>query len=187
MKRQNLLPLVFLAVGAGTVYGQDAVPTTQPGLLTIYMEEVKLGMDAAHARNEAGWPVAFEKAGAPETYLALASITGTSQVWFTVPFESYAKEGESMARNEADPVLSAELARLSRSDAEYLKSMRTVQLVLPDPVRARSAVRRGREALWRGVRSPCAEHQLPGLHGDGRHVGRNLHDLQLGRGIRPVR
>jgi hypothetical protein len=93
------------------------------------MEEVKLGMDAAHARNEAGWPVAFEKAGAPETYLALASITGTSQVWFTVPFESYAKEGESMARNEADPVLSAELARLSRSDAEYLKSMRTVQLV----------------------------------------------------------
>lgn len=34
-----------------------------------------------------------------------------------------------MARNEADPVLSAELARLSRSDADYLESVRTVQLV----------------------------------------------------------
>jgi len=58
MKRQTLFPLVLLAVGASTAFGQDAVPTTQPGLLTIYIEEVKLGMDAAHATNEAGWPAA---------------------------------------------------------------------------------------------------------------------------------
>ena len=146
MKRRTLFPLVLLAVGAGPVLGQDAVPTTQPGLLTIYIEEIKLGMDAAHAVNEAGWPAAFEKAGTPETYLALASMTGTSQVWFTVPFESYAKEAESMARTQADPVLSAELGRLSTADAQYLRSTRAVQLMarpdmshgdFPDLARAR--------------------------------------------------
>ena len=123
----SLTPLLFLGVGAGTLLGQDAVPTTQPGLITIYMEQVKLGMDAAHAANEAGWPAAFTKAGTPDTYLALASMTGASQVWYTVPFESYAKEGEAIARDAADPVLSAELARLSANDGQFLESLRVVQ------------------------------------------------------------
>ena len=124
----SLTPLVFFGVGAGTALGQDAMPTTQPGLVTIYMEQVKLGMDAAHAAHEAGWPAAFAKAGAPETYLAMASMTGISQVWFTVPFESYAKEGEATARYEEDPVLSAELARLSAADGQFLNALRVVQL-----------------------------------------------------------
>jgi len=140
------LALVLLAAGVGTALGQDPVPTTQPGLLTIYMEQVKPGMDAAHAANEAGWPAAYTKAGSPDTYLALASMTGASQVWYTVPFESNAKEGESMARDEADPVLSAELARLSANDGQFLESLRVVQLVarpdlshgaFPDLTRAR--------------------------------------------------
>ena len=129
MKRQTLLPLVFLAVGASTVLGQDEVPTTQRGILNIYQEEVKLGMDGLHAANEAGWPAALAKAGSPGTYLALVSMTGTSQVWYTSSFESYAKEGELIERNEADPVLTAELARLWQNDGQFLESGRAIQLV----------------------------------------------------------
>ena len=121
--------MVFLGAGADSALGQDPLIDTQPGLLTIYMEQIKLGMDAAHAANEAGWPAAFAKAHAPETYLALASMTGTSQVWYTVPSDSYAKSGEASARNAADPVLMAELARLRANDGQFLESIRTVELV----------------------------------------------------------
>jgi len=141
-----LVPLVLLAAGAGSGLAQQDIPTTQPTHLTIYIDQVKVGMDAAHAANEAGWPAAFAKAGTPETYLALASMTGTSEVWFTSPYESYTHEGASMARDEADPVLSAELARLWANDGQFLESSRTVQAVarpdlshgeFPDLARAR--------------------------------------------------
>ena len=128
-----LVPTVLIAAGAGTARAQQDIPTTQPSHLTIYIEEVKVGMDAAHAANEAGWPAAFAKAGAPETYLALASMTGDSEVWFTAPYESYTHEGAAMTRNEADPVLSAELARLWANDGQFLESARTIQaLARPD-------------------------------------------------------
>ena len=50
-------PLVLLAVSAGGLLSQQAVPATQPPLLDIYVEEVALGREAAHAANEAGWGV----------------------------------------------------------------------------------------------------------------------------------
>ncbi|MCI0432864.1 MAG: hypothetical protein L0271_04340 [Gemmatimonadetes bacterium] len=105
------------------------MPTTQPNLLTIFIEEVKLGREAAHEANEAGWPAAFARARAPETYLALETMTGANEVWFITPYASYAAEGETMRRNRTDPVLSAELDRLWREDAEFLVSARTVQAV----------------------------------------------------------
>jgi hypothetical protein len=126
---RSITPILVLAASAGAVQAQQGMPTSQPSLLTIYIEEIKLGRSVAHAANEAGWPAAYAKAKAPETYLALESITGTNEVWFVVPFASYAKEGESMTREETDPVLSGELDRLRREDAEYLSSVRTIQLV----------------------------------------------------------
>jgi hypothetical protein len=124
-----LTAAVLLTAAAGGAHAQQAVPTTQPTLLTIYVEEIKAGMESAHAAHEAGWPAAFAKAGTPDTYLALESMTGTAQVWFVQPFESYASEGASMARNEGDPVLSAELDRLWRDHGQYLESSRVVNAV----------------------------------------------------------
>lgn len=123
------IAVVLLDAVTSPLLGQQGMPTSQPSLLTIYIEEIKLGREAAHAANEAGWPAAFAKARAPETYLAMASMTGNNEIWFVVPFASYAKEAESMNRNDADPVLTAELERLRREDAEYLVSSRVVQLV----------------------------------------------------------
>ena len=52
------------------------LPKTQPKILTIYREEVKVGRAAEHAKHEAGWPAAYEKAKSPIYYLALTSMTG---------------------------------------------------------------------------------------------------------------
>src|SRR5256884_1700091 len=127
--RLSLLPLLTLAsLRVGTLAAQ-ALPTTQPAYLTIVREEVKLGRGAEHTRIEAGWPTAFAKAKAPSSYLALASLTGPDEVWFTIPFASNAAVAEEFKRQDADPVLSAELARLARPEAEVLTGHTVVQAV----------------------------------------------------------
>src|SRR3989442_1191980 len=64
------------AVGLGQNQG---LPTTQPSLVTIIREEVKVGRTAQHARNQAGWPAAFGRVNSPDYYLAITSITGMAE------------------------------------------------------------------------------------------------------------
>jgi hypothetical protein len=105
----------------------QALPTSQPNYLVIVREEVKLGRSADHEKLEAGWPAAYEKAKSTDYYLAFVSMTGPSEAWYVVPFDSYAALGETMKREDSDPVLSAELARLGRADAENLNGVRVMQ------------------------------------------------------------
>jgi hypothetical protein len=129
MRTARLLVTLSSLAGAGIpgVVSAQAMPTTQPGLLTIIREEVKLGRSADHEKVEAGWPAAFEKARSPVSYLALTAMTGTNEVWYVVPYASHAAAAEDMKRNESDAALSAELARLSAADAEFLNAVRTIQ------------------------------------------------------------
>jgi hypothetical protein len=114
------LPLLLLVPAA--VNAQ--LPTSQPPMITIVREEVKLGRDADHARVEAGWPAAYEKAKSPDYYLALTSLTGAPEAWYVTPFASNAAIGDSMKREDADLALTAELARLRRADADMINSVR---------------------------------------------------------------
>lgn len=118
----SLLPLLVLMPNAAAAQ----LPTSQPPMLTITREEVKLGRDVDHAKLEAGWPAAFEKAKSPDYYLALTSLTGVPEAWYVGPYASNAAIGDSMKRDDADPVLTAELARLRRADADLINSVRTI-------------------------------------------------------------
>jgi hypothetical protein len=107
--------------------GAQGVPTTQPGLINIVIEEVKMGRNAEHARNEAGWPAAYEKAKSPYNYVALVSVTGRTEAWYVATYKDHAAYADGMKREDANPVLSAELARLSKADAEFVSGLRVVQ------------------------------------------------------------
>lgn len=113
----------------GSALAQTGLPTSQPNLLQIYREEVKVGQAIAHEKTEAGWPAAFEKAKSPYYYVALASLTGPQEVWFVAPFESHEALGESMKFERGNAALAAELARLQRADAEHLSGLRMIQAV----------------------------------------------------------
>jgi hypothetical protein len=115
------LLLIALSLPASAL--AQSLPASQPALLSITREEVKPGRTADHARIEAGWPAAYEKAKSPDYYLALASLTGTNEVWFVSPYASHDAQGASMARDD-EPALAAELARLSRADGEVLTGIR---------------------------------------------------------------
>ncbi len=124
----RLTLLALLAAGSGTAVAQG-LPTSQPKILTIFREEVKPGRNADHARIEAGWPAAYEKARSPDYYLALVSMTGLNEALFVVPSESYTAIGEGMKRDDANAVLRAELRRLARADADVINGFRILQAV----------------------------------------------------------
>jgi hypothetical protein len=95
--------------------------------MTIIREREKLGRSADHAKHEAGWPAAYEKAKGTQTYLALTSMTGAPEAWYITPFESHAALDQATRAEQADPVLSAELDRLQKADADYLSDWRSWQ------------------------------------------------------------
>ena len=117
-----------LALLTGLAHGQG-VPSSQPSLLNINREEVKVGHVEDHAETEVGWPAAYARSKSPNYYLALVSMTGPSEAWYVGSYASHAAFGEGMKRDEADPVLSAELGRLSRADAAHLNNLRSVQAI----------------------------------------------------------
>src|SRR3989454_6160710 len=120
--------LLCIGATAALLQGQG-LPTSQPGLITIYREQVKLGRGPEHERIEAGWPAAFAKAKSPNHYLAMTSLTGASEAWFIVPYASNAVAADEMKLEESDTTLAAELQRLSRADAEVLNDSRSIQAV----------------------------------------------------------
>ena len=61
-----------------------------PKVLLIEREMVKFGKDAGHEKNEAAFASAAAEAKSPDHYLAATSVTGPSEAWFLVGFDSYA-------------------------------------------------------------------------------------------------
>ena len=87
--RLALLALLCTA-GATAAHAQaTGLPTTQPSLVTIIREEVKVGRAAEHQRIESGWPAAFARANSPDYYLAMTSMTGLSEAWYIIPATSH--------------------------------------------------------------------------------------------------
>ncbi len=126
MKKCLILFSLSVFCSALTTGAADDMPTQQPKILSIVREKVKIGHAAGHARNEQGWPAALEKAKHPYHYLALTSITGPDEAWYVIPYESHVQLGDDFKRADDDPVLSAELDRLTLADAEYVNSTSTL-------------------------------------------------------------
>lgn len=132
MNRMSGFALLTLACGAPAVMSAQAtgLPTTQPSMVTIIREQVKVGRAADHARIESGWPAAYGRANSPDYYLAMTSMTGTPEAWYLIPSANHAAYAETMRR---DVGMQEELDRLSRADAEVLDGIRTIQaMARPD-------------------------------------------------------
>jgi hypothetical protein len=117
--------LAAVVMASATTALAQSLPTSQPNILQIFREEVKVGHTADHAKVEAGWPAAFEKAKSPYTYIALVSMTGRDEAWFVVPFESHQAIADSLKREE-EPTLAPVLERLSKADADQVSSARSI-------------------------------------------------------------
>jgi hypothetical protein len=121
-----LLASITLGAWAASAFGQ-AMPTTQPDVVGIQIEEIKVGHGGDHRITESLWPAALAKAKSAFPYIALSSMSGKPEVWFVAPFESHAKVAESM--EEGGQLLADELSRIAKVDAEHLSGFRSLHLV----------------------------------------------------------
>lgn len=121
-----VLPTALLYLASAAAALSQGIPTSQPTVLTITREEVKVGHNAAHSAHEAGWPAAYAKAKSAYYYLAMVSVTGPNEAWYVSPYQSHAALGESMKMESTDAALSTELARLARVDAEHINGVRVI-------------------------------------------------------------
>lgn len=124
--KKFLLGALALTLLVSTAWAQSddgAMPA--PKLIQIYREIVKPGHTMAHEKTEAGWPKAYKASKAPAHYLAMTTITGPSEAWFTSGFDSYEAMEKQMKAERAEASLSAELARLSAADGEHLEGWRS--------------------------------------------------------------
>lgn len=130
-KMTGLALLTLMCGAAGSTFAQvQGLPTSQPSLVTIIREQVKVGRAADHARIEAGWPALYSRANSPDYYLAMTSMTGTPEAWYITPSANHAAYAVTMGR---DVGIQEELDRLSRADAEVLDGIRTIQaMARPD-------------------------------------------------------
>ena len=130
MSKLALLTLMCGAPSLAVAQAQSqGLPTSQPSLITIIREEVKVGRGAQHAKIEAGWPAAFGRANSPDYYLAMTSMTGTPEAWYVIPAANHAAYDQINRRYDDNAAMTAELDRLSRADAEVLNSTRTIQAI----------------------------------------------------------
>jgi len=128
-----VLASIFSVVVLSAFATAGELPKEQPKFLTIERESVKAGKAAAHAKHEAGWPAAFEKAKSPDYYLALTSMTGQSEAWYLVPWESHAALAASMKRDAKDEKLGKVLDKLAANDAKYISGVKPIHaMARPD-------------------------------------------------------
>lgn len=124
-KTLGLVGVTFLLVStAPRAAAQE--PPPPPKVLQIIREEVKPGKAAAHEKIEAGWPRAFAKAKWPTHYLAMTAMTGPSEAWFVVGFDSFAAWEKDTKATESNKALTAELEKLSEKDGEAISGGRTL-------------------------------------------------------------
>jgi len=121
------ISLFTILVGSSTAFAQS-LPTSQPNVLQIYREEVKVGHDADHVKTEIPFAAMLEKAKYPYYAIALVTLSGAPEAWFINPFESHAALGDSVKRQTDDPAL-AEWGRLARADGEHVSSTRVIHAV----------------------------------------------------------
>lgn len=123
--RRTIAVSIALAFLAGTLAIAQQM-SGPPKVLQIVREEVKTGKGPAHEKHEAAWLQALIANKYTTHDLTLNAVTGRSEEWFLVGFDSYAaweKDGE-MIQNSA--ALRNVMETFSEKDAEYIEETRTI-------------------------------------------------------------
>jgi hypothetical protein len=121
------VPLLLVA-GASILpmFAQEGM--TPAPVLNIGRESIKEGKDAAHEKVEGEWAATLRKANFPGHYYAFASMSGTDEVWFIQPMESFAANEEFEKAGQKEPLKGA-VEQLGARDGELRTGSRTLWAV----------------------------------------------------------
>jgi hypothetical protein len=117
-----VMAVTLVAVSA---MAQDNMPGP-PKVLNITREEVKAGKTMLHEQHEAAWLQAFLKAKYNTPMLTVSSVTGPTEDWFIVGYDSFAaleKDNEQMAKNAAYRSINM---TYGTKDGDFISDSRTI-------------------------------------------------------------
>lgn len=112
------MAVAWLAGGAAMLRAQDE-NSPIPKVLLIDREVVKFGKDAGHEKNEAAFARAAAAVKSPDRYLAVTTMSGPSEAWFLVGFDSYA-EWQKASEYDDQPKVQALTGPLYEKDADFV-------------------------------------------------------------------
>ena len=95
-----------------------------PKVLVIGREDVKPGKGMAHEKSEAAWAQAFARAKWPTYYLGMSSVSGPSQVWFCVGYDSFAAMEKDTLAQRKSAILTAAQNQYGSAESEFLEGGR---------------------------------------------------------------
>jgi hypothetical protein len=103
--RLTLLCIGFLGAvvpQAGAQEGSKPAPVLQ-----IFRESIKEGRSTAHEKLEAEYAALFRKVNFPGHYIALSAMSGSGEVWFVMPLQSFAASEELDKAMDKEPLKSS--------------------------------------------------------------------------------
>jgi hypothetical protein len=112
---------------AQTIYA-DSASSGPPPVIQIFREEVKPGKGPLHAKTEAAFVAAYQKAGLKYYYLGTTAMTGASEAWFLSAYGSMEDVEKQNAGFEANKAVQAELDRANVADGDLLTNVRSTYL-----------------------------------------------------------
>ncbi len=112
------IAIAWLAGGGAMLRAQDQ-NSPIPKVLLIAREMVKFGKDAGHEKNEAAFARAAAAAKSPDHYLAVTTMSGPSEAWFLIGYDSYA-EWQKSSEYDDQPKVQALTGPLFEKDADYI-------------------------------------------------------------------
>lgn len=101
-------------------------PMPPPPLMLFVREEVKPGHGAAHAATESAWSRTLAKGKVTDHYLGMSALTGPSEAWFIMGYDSYADWEAKQKELDPNPALKAEIDKVAQQDGEHLTGSRTI-------------------------------------------------------------
>lgn len=113
-----------LALAAPSLVAQSG-PMDPPKLILFVREEVKPGHGAAHEAAEAAWARAAAKGKSTDHYLGMSALTGPSEAWFIMGYDSYGQWESKQKEFDKLPAAKKEMDKAAQADGEHLTGSRT--------------------------------------------------------------
>jgi hypothetical protein len=102
----------------------DPPARSWPQVISVGIEEVKPGKDAAHQANEFAWVKTLAQAKSPYHCLGMVPVSGAPQAWWVWPMDALADLEKRRAHLDVQPAIRARIDTLSAKDGEYLTGFR---------------------------------------------------------------
>lgn len=115
-----ILGLLFALQAQGQASKELDPMTPPPNFFAVSREFVKPGKDLLYNEIETDGARVCGRMKCPNSYLAISSITGPSQVWWLTPFDSYLDLERIASGYGSDPALLTELAHIVERKADIV-------------------------------------------------------------------